>query len=57
MTRTFTIHDTPNDKGFDRYTVRSDHGKTYLDNVPMITTNDELRLINRLIQWIREGKP
>jgi hypothetical protein len=56
MIRTFTIHDTPNKQGFDRFTVKTDYGKPYLENDPTITTSDEMRLIERLIQWIRAGK-
>ncbi len=56
MLRTFEIRDTPNKQGYDRYTVKVDHGKPYLDNDPTITTSSELRLIEKLIQWIRGGR-
>jgi hypothetical protein len=56
MLRTFIIHDHPNKQGFECYTVKTDNGKPYLDNDPTITTSNELRLVERLIQWIREGK-
>ena len=42
MTRTFLIHDTPNDDGFFRFTVKTDNGKPYLENDPTITINNEL---------------
>ncbi len=56
MLRTFEIRDKPNKSGFDRYTVKTDNGKPYLDNDPTITTSSDLRLIEKLIQWIRAGK-
>ena len=56
MTRTFYIHDSPNKQGFARFIVKTDNGKPYMENDPEITTSSELRLIERLIQWIREAK-
>ncbi len=56
MKRTFIIQDRPNKQGFDRFTVETDNGKPYLENDPTITTNDEKRLIEKLIQWLRSGE-
>jgi hypothetical protein len=56
MTRTFMVRDTPNENGFLRFTVRTDSGRSYLDNRPVNATDNELDLIEQLIEWIREGK-
>ncbi len=54
--RAFVIHDTPNNMGFERYVVRIDNGKPYEDNPPVITTDDPLRLIDSLINFLWEKK-
>ena len=56
MLRTFEIRDTPNEEGFDRYTVRVDNGSPYEDTPPIVTTADPLKLMGILLAWLKEGE-
>lgn len=53
MTRTFTIKDAPNDYSFDRFVVTQDNGRPYLENWPVITTNDPVVLFRVLADWLK----
>ena len=53
MTRTFTIKETPNKQGFDRYFIVADNGKPY-EEAKQIPTNSKTVLVEELIKWIKE---
>lgn len=57
MIRTFIIYDTPNDQGFDRFTVKTDHGKPYLEAAEPISTNDPGDLFRALLEWVQNDRP
>ena len=54
MIRTFTIKETPNDKGFERYWITQDNGRPYLENPPVIGTNDPVELFRALAEFLEE---
>jgi hypothetical protein len=56
MIRTFVIRDAKNDKGFDRFSVRTDNGRPYLENEETIFTNDPVDLFRALAGWVEEGE-
>ena len=55
MTRIFTIKETPNEQGFDRYFVVADSGKPY-EEARRIPTSNKVVLFKALAEWILEGK-
>ncbi len=54
MIRTFTIRDAKNKQGFERFTVKTDNGKPYLENAEPISTNDPVDLFRALAGWMEE---
>jgi len=53
MTRTFTIKETPNKQGFDRYFIVADNGRPY-EEAKRIPTDRKMVLVEELIKWIEE---
>ena len=53
MTRTFTIKETPNKQGFDRYFIVADNGRPY-EEAKRIPTDHKMVLVEELIKWIEE---
>ncbi len=54
MIRTFTIRDAPNKQGFDRFVVKQDNGRPYLENAEPISTNDPVDLFRALAGWVED---
>lgn len=54
MRAEIAIKFTPNENGFDRFTVTTDNGKPWLENPPVVGTNDPLRCINAVAAFLAE---
>jgi len=54
MIRKITIRDTENDQGFDRYTIILENGEPYLENPPVIGTNDPQIVFIALVEFLRD---
>lgn len=56
MNRTFTIHETPNKQGLDRYHITADYGHPCIE-IRRMETNDMATVDYEYIRWkMHEGE-
>ncbi len=54
MIRMFVIRDAKNKQGFERYCIKQDNGRPYLENAEPIETNDPLEVIEATVRFLKE---